>query len=410
MKILHIVGGNLAGGAARGAYWLHKGLLDIGIDSAVLTNSEETFGDESVFPIAKDKIGKLLVLIRDQADSSLQMLYQKDKQLRFSAGMFGYDFTRTDVYKKADIVHLHWICGGMVNIRHLSKIKKPIVWTMRDMWPMTGGCHIAMDCKRYISGCGRCPQIGNRKNADFSRFVWRRKHKHFPKHMKLVGISQWLTNSAHESLLLKRFDVQTIHNNVSCRDFFPVNKRSARDLLGLPQDQPIVLSGGLNLNQPFKGFNLYLEAIQKTISQKPLFVFFGKIPPGALKSSGYDYLSLGTLHDTISLRLAYSAADVFVAPSLYDSFGKTLAEAMACGTPVVCFNATGPKDIVDHKINGYLAQPYDPKDMANGIDWVINNEPAQRERLSAEARKKVLACFDASVIARKYLELYKSLF
>jgi hypothetical protein len=154
MKILHIVGGELSSGAARGAYWLQKGLLNLGINSQLLTSSKETYGDQKVTSITSDKTGKFFALLRKQADHSLQSFYGNRKKLIFSVGLFGFDFTKTREYQEADIIHLHWICGGLVNIKHLSKIDKPLVWTMRDMWPMTGGCHYSLDCERYKVGCG----------------------------------------------------------------------------------------------------------------------------------------------------------------------------------------------------------------------------------------------------------------
>ena len=98
---------------------------------------------------------------------------------------------------------------------------------------------------------------------------------------------------------------------------------------------------------------------------------------------------------------------MFVAPSLMDAFGKTLAEAMACGTPVVCFDATGPKDIVDHKINGYLAKPFESEDLADGIEWVLN--ASNYDELCLNAREKVVREFDSEVVAKKYIKLYEEI-
>jgi len=120
---------------------------------------------------------------------------------------------------------------------------------------------------------------------------------------------------------------------------------------------------------------------------------------------GFGYKNFGFLYDLVSLRLLYSGADVFVAPSIMDAFGKTIAESMACGTPVVCFDVTGPKDIVTHKIDGYLAKPFDTDDLANGIEWIINNE--DYDKLCRNAREKVLREFDSKVVARKYIKLYE---
>ena len=227
MKILHIISGSLSGGAARGAYWLHQGLLELGVASRVLTTSKETYGDPTVTTLAGDKKGKLGVFVRRQVDANLQAVYRKRQGLIFSTGLVGRDFTGSKAYQQADIVHLHWICGGMVNMRHLARIKKPMVWTMRDMWPMTGGCHYAMECARYRSGCGRCPQLGSGRQRDLSRWIYTRKKKYIPQQTKLVGISHWLSDCARQSALFQGVDVRTIHNNVSTKDFFPVDKAAA---------------------------------------------------------------------------------------------------------------------------------------------------------------------------------------
>lgn len=407
MRILHIVAGELSGGAARGAYWLHKGLLELDINSQLLTTSKETYGDQTVTSITINKKEKLYQLLRRQADHSLQVFYRNRKKLIFSVGLFGFDFTKNQEYQEADIIHLHWICGGLVNIKHLNKVDQPIVWTMRDMWPMTGGCHYSMECERYQLGCGKCPQLGSQQNYDLSKLVFQRKKKFIPKTTKIIGISHWLSDCARNSSLFEGFDIRTIHNNVSTKEFFPIRKLIARQILGLPNNKAIVLAGARKLDSFYKGFDAYLKALT-CLELKPLLLFFGQLDPEMIKSLGYDYVDLGFLYDTVSLRLAYSAADVFVAPSRMDAFGKTLAESMACGTPVVCFDSTGPKDIVDHQKNGYKAQPFEPTDLARGIEWVLADYE-RWNKLSENARQKVKDEFDVKVIARQYIALYKEL-
>ena len=136
-------------------------------------------------------------------------------------------------------------------------------------------------------------------------------------------------------------------------------------------------------------------------------VVFGSSRPHNAPEFGFKTHYLGSLADDVSLVTLYSAADVMVVPSLQEAFGQTAAEAMACGTPVVCFDATGPKDIVDHKINGYLARPFDTSDLANGIEWLLN-APNYNE-LCKNAREKVVLEFDSRVVAGKYIRLYEEI-
>ena len=409
MKVLHIVAGELTGGAARGAYWLHLGLKGQGVDSKIFTNSKVTFGDDDVISTLKSKKDKAINIIRCQIENLFLLFYPKRKRIIFSTGLLGVNFTKTKEYKEADIIHLHWINRSFVNIKILRKIDKPIVWTIRDMWPFSGGCHvaIALNCENFKFGCGNCKQLNSNLKFDLSKFILYRKKKYFPKSMKIVGISPWITEEAKQSKLFNKFDVKCIFNNINADDFYPVKKEVARKILGIKTPKKIILVCAQNLKDFYKGFDKFIEALKTLNKDKYFLSFYGDLDKSVIKSLGFEYKSFGFLYDIVSMKLLYSAADVFVAPSLMDAFGKTLAEAMSCNTPVVCFNATGPKDIVDHKINGYKAKPFSSDDLAKGIEWVINHK--NHQQLCTEAREKVLKKFDSKIVAEQYINLYKSI-
>jgi len=233
--------------------------------------------------------------------------------------------------------------------------------------------------------------------------MWR-KRRHIPTTTKLVGISNWLSESARGSAILRGTDIRTIPNAIDCRSFSPLDKSIARSVLGLPLDEKILLLGAQNIGDFYKGFQEFFEAI-KLAKSNFMVVFFGKSGAANFTHLHRAYRSVGFLHDEISLRLLYAAADIFVAPSKMEAFGKTIAESMACGTPVVAFDATGPAEIVDHQHNGYLAKPFDSVDMALGIDWTLNHHDPQT--LAKNARQKVLDCYDIIKVARQYTDLYE---
>lgn len=407
MKILHIISGDLGSGAARGAYWLHKGLVFLGADSKILTNSMSTFGDPRVTSVNTSKKQKIMCAFRAWADAFPSYLYPNRKKVYFSTGFQGFDFTRHPLYEWADIIHLHWINEGFVNVKHLSRIDKPIVWTIRDMWPLTGGCHYAPECSNFKNGCGNCVQLASKCRYDLSWVVCRRKLKYFPKTIQIVGISEWLSEKARESEVFKGFEIRTISNNINMDDFFPLEKVTARNMLGISTGKKIILVGSQYLTDVYKGFDKYLDAVRRLDSSRYYLIFFGRLDENIVESIGFEYKNFGFLQDAISLRILYSASDVFVAPSTIDAFGKTLAESMACGTPVVCFDAAGPKDIVDHKVNGYKARPFDAADLADGIEYILN--ASDYGALSRNAREKVVREFDSKVIALKYSQLYEKL-
>ncbi len=413
MKVLHLVAGPLTSnpfknGAAKGAYWLHLGLKKIGLDSKILTNGYLKKEEQDIETITKNKYDVATNLFRKNLDQILLLPYQKKQKRIFNTGFWGFDFTKTSIYRNSDIIHLHWINNGFVKIKHLAKVKKPIVWTIRDMWPMTGGCHYSMNCKKYRQGCGNCKQLGSKFKHDLSRLVVNRKKKYFPQDIKIVGISDWISSVAKESELFKNYDIRTIYNTVETDQFFPLNKDSARNILGLKTNKKIILAGAQSLSDFYKGFDKLLEAMKRIDNKKYFLLFFGRLDENLVSNLGFEYKSLGFLNDEISLRAAYSAADVFVAPSVMEAFGKTIVEAMACGTPVVCFNATGPKDIVEHKITGYKAEPFEPADLAKGIDWVTGDKQ-RSDRLIKKAKNSAKLQFSNEVIAKKYSSLYKEM-
>jgi len=407
VKILHIVAGDLSGGAARGAFWLHEGLKSQNINSKILLQGQGNHKD--IIQIKQSSILKRLKKrLQSRLDAFFINVYTKRKKIIFSTGRIGYDITKLPEYHDADIIHLHWI-NNILSIKDIRKIKKPIVWTMRDMWPMTGGCHVAtaLDCENYKTGCGHCKQLMSEKKYDLSTFVLSKKKKYFPTTMKIIGISTWLTEEAKKSQLFKNHDVRMIPNNINVKDFFPIQKEIAKTVLGIQTDKKIILLGSTNLHDPWKGYNKYLEAIELIDKEKYFLCFFGQVDQITIEKLGFEYKNFGFMYDNVSIRTIYSCADVFVAPSLMEAFGKTIAESMSCETPVVCFDATGPKDIVDHKRNGYLATPYDSKDLANGIEWVLNAD--NYKELCQHARNKVLKTFDSQIIAKQYIELYKEI-
>jgi glycosyltransferase involved in cell wall biosynthesis len=367
----------------------------------------DTVTSDDIFTIQSNRVQSIKNLIRKEIDKTLSTFYRKRERRLFSTGFFGYNVKNHFLYKDADIIHLHWINLGFISIKGLKKIQKPVVWTLRDMWPMTGGCHYSGECDHYKNDCGKCFQLHSNNDLDLSRVVLNYKKHNLPRGINYVAISDWVKSVAQNSSLLKNEAIRVISNNVDCSMFFPVEKNLAKKILDIKTEKKIILSGANDLNDFYKGFQKYIEALKYLDKNRYFLVFFGSFDPKIAQSLGFEFYNFNMLHDTISLRLIYSAADVFISPSIMDAFGKTIAESMACATPVVCFDATGPKDIVDHKKNGYRAKPFEPEDLAVGINWVLENR--DYPTLCSESRKKVERYFDVKVIARKYDELYKEI-
>lgn len=408
MRVLHLVAGELSAGAARGAYWLHRAQLQLGLDSTVVTSGGASDVREQVVSLVNSPWDKVKFSALGRLGNLPVSLYRSRQQRIFNTGFGGVDFTKLPEYQTADIVHLHWV-NGLVAMRTLRKVNKPVVWTMRDMWPLTGGCHYSMDCDRYQHGCGRCPQLKSKSNWDLTKIVIANKRASFPRNLRVVGISEWLSECARSSRVFDGYPVQTITNNIDTQQFFPMPTQVARQALGIPNNKKIVLVGAQRVTDFYKGFDLFLSAVPLIRRDDVHIVSFGRDASEGLTGLGTSFTDLGFLADTVSLRLAYSTADVFVAPYRMEAFGKTLAESLACGTPVVCFDATGPKDIVVHEKTGYKAKAFEPVSLAAGIEQMLDLNRNESELIRVACREHAVEKFDSRVVALQYHDLYKRL-
>jgi glycosyltransferase involved in cell wall biosynthesis len=310
---------------------------------------------------------------------------------------------------KPDLLHLHWITGGMMRVEEIQKIKIPICWSLHDMWAFTGGCHYTGSCVKFKSGCNMCPALESDTKKDLSFRNQKRKIKSYSnkKNITVIGLSKWMASEAKESRIFSNSVVVNLPNPIDTNTFCPVNKNESRKLMGLPQNKKLILFGAMSATQDRrKGWPELRDALNNLSDSSAELLIFG----GSMNDDESIYPLpvnfLGRLHDDLSLKIVYSACDVMVVPSLQENLANTMMEALACGVPVVGFDIGGNSDMVNHKVNGYLAEPYSSDDLARGIRWVIESE--SYEALSFDARATVLDRFDSQKVASQYVELYKS--
>ena len=411
MKILHVASRDIQGGAAKASFRMHNGLKEENIESLLLVQSKLLYQDEII--TIGSPIEKLKTKLRVKLDPVPVKKYKKRTQTLFSpAWVFSNKYIRLLNELNADIVHLHWINDGMIRIEDLKKIKAPIVWTLNDMWPLTGGCHYDEYCGLYKHACGTCRVLGSTTENDLSRKVFKRKLKTYKsiKNLTVVGVSKWLADCARESTLLKDRKILHIPNPVNTKDFSPFDQSKARELFNLPLDKKLILFGAIYAtSDPRKGFQELKKALTYLKGNNHELVVFGGGEPDLTEVANTKIHYLGYIHDEITLRALYSAVDVMIVPSLQEAFGLSISESMACGTPVISFDATGPKFLIDHKINGYLARAFDPSDLADGINWVVEQNEAKYKIISNNAREKATLTYDSRVVAKQYISLYKEI-
>ncbi|MCK9801669.1 glycosyltransferase [Pseudomonas sp. MAFF 302030] len=342
MKILIVSSSDIEGGAARAAYRLHRSLIFQGLEVDMLVQSRDS--DDYTVHGPASKVQKVISRLRPFLDSLPVRSYKKRTATLFSPAWVPFGGVVDRINRlNPDVVHLHWIAGGMLRIEDLVRIEAPIIWSLHDMWPFTGGCHYDEECGEFKQSCGNCPVLQSRKDNDLSRSVFLRKVRSFnkKKNITVVGVSQWLANEAALSVAFSGHRVVSLPNPIDTKVFAPFDRAQARYLLNLPCDSKLVLFGAMNAtSDPRKGFEELSQALNGLPDDIELVVFGSGRPlaGGSFKQRSHF---LGRLHDDVALRLLYSAVDVMVVPSKQEAFGQTASESMACGTPVVAYATTG---------------------------------------------------------------------
>ena len=330
----------------------------------------------------------------------------------------GTDITSLREFKEADLIHLSWINQGMLSLADIKRIVrsgKPVVWTMHDLWTATGICHYARQCPSFRTGCHNCrllPRGGGKE--DLSRKVWNcKKALYHNANIHFITCSRWLEGQARQSALMKGQRITAIPNPIDTRLFAPTDKAEARLKNQLPTDRRIILFVAHRVDDDRKGANYFVEAVNRLADANPHFAnntcvaAIGRNSESIASLLHVPTYAVGFVTDERQMASVYAAADVFVLPSLEDNLPNTIMESLACGVPCVGFKVGGIPEMIDHRVNGYVANFKDVADLAAGMEWVLDEADARA--LSAAARRKVEMTYSQSAVASQYIEVYNEM-
>lgn len=410
MKVVLINTSDSAGGAAIACHRLFEAHQSTDLATTLLVWEKIKTTNKSILEPELEWRYKAIKNLNFYLEKLAFLPYEASKSVRFafSTAKFGIDISKNKAVQEADIIHLHWINKGFLSLdslQQLVNLKKPIVWTLHDMWAFTGGCHYSDDCINYQTACGNCMFLKNKSTADLSNNVWAKKQELFKyANFHFVTCSNWLQDIALKSSLLNNLSVHSIPN--------PINTEQYKSIKRATSAKYSILFQAMNIVDIRKGFIYFIEALNylkityPDFSKKIKLVFFGKSKNLALDNLGFESEDLGFLSNSEDIINTYQRTHLFVIPSLQDNLPNTVMEALSCGLPVVGFDTGGIPEMVTHKVNGYIAKQKDAKDLGEGIKWTLE-EKDRYTNLSINARLKVEEQYSYKVISQKYHQLYQ---
>lgn len=398
MKVLLVNAFDERGGASIAAMRLHQSLSKEDIENQFLvqfklSKNQAVLSETNFFLIFLNKILSKL-------DALIGRILFKDVN-NFSAAFFSSINIVNKINKlNPDIVHLHWTCNGMLSIEDIPKIQAPILWTMHDNWVFSGGCHNMSLCKDHQKQTNKCGKYIN--------YIHKRKMKAFRKKTDIyfLSLSSWLHDLAVKSTLIGHRKNYHLPNPIDTKIYLPIQQSIARKNFNLQNDKKIILFGALNASSDKnKGLHLLFDVISKFKDDEIEIVIFGNNEPLAYQN--FKFHNFGKIDNDQTLNLLLNAGNVLVVPSLQENFSNLILEGLAASIPVAAFDVGGNKDLILHKENGYLAQPFNSDDLKRGIDWILNHESPKV--LKENARDSVLLRFDSKKVARDYIQLYENI-
>ncbi|MEG2250955.1 MAG: glycosyltransferase [Bacilli bacterium] len=280
--------------------------------------------------------------------------------------------------KEADVVYLHWVNNGFLNLNDLEEIvklnKKTFIF-LHDMWHITGGCHHSFECQNFTKNCRKCPVFKNDLKIPYKQLM---RKKYIYKDLNFIVPSLWMYNKASQSIVSKDNQINIIPNYIDENNFFNIDKFESRKILKLNLSCKYVLFGCVGgVGNKIKGWDFLYQAINSLsldlLNNTKLLIYGTEYSEEIKKMLNIDVIFFGEIYDETKMMLLYNAVDVFAAPSLAESFGMTVLESLMCGTPVVTFENTGSSEFIVHKINGFLAEYKNIESLSAGLEFCLTN-------------------------------------
>mgnify|MGYP001184337323 CR=1 FL=1 len=407
MRILHFSTSDKIGGSAKSASRIHNGLKNKGICSKMFV-CDKSSDDNDVKEVSRNIVIK-------------KFDYFSNKILQKFGIQYGFIPSSINLHNhpwilNADIIQLFNIHGGYFSLNLFDKIakKKPIVWRLSDLWPITGHCAYPVNCDKWINGCKSCPDLNSYPSIgiDTSNLLWEKKRKlYLSANLSIIAPSTWTRDAAKSSPLLNGKNVHLVHNGIDIDQFKGIERNKARKKLGIFDEsrKAILFCAHVAFNNPRKGTDILLDALSRFKNRSDVFF----IPVGMNSKKWLNKLPIDVypieFNNNIDLiKTTYSACDVVCVPSSTDNLPNTILESMSCGKPIVAINTGGIKDIIINNFNGLLSPPNDPDSLFKNLDFILSNEEWRR-KAGFNSRKIIKENFSKDKEISSIIRIYENI-
>jgi glycosyltransferase involved in cell wall biosynthesis len=398
-KILHL---NFSddGGAAIAVLRIHN-VLKNNYNSKILvaekiTNSSDIFCNQNSF-------NKFFWNLKKKISRNLKFIFKSKNKNTHTLSFFNSNIlSQIDKYDP-DIINIHWIGNEFISLKQISKIQKPIIWTLHDMWLYSGAEHYTTE-QRFIDGYNKKNRNKGESGFDINRWVWNRKKKYITKKIKIISTSDWQYQNSKKSFLLKNNDNYKIPLPIDLSIWKPTVKKDARNDLKWSNNKIYFLFGFSDYSRrDIKGLDIALDLFDKfnkINNGNCILNIFGDIEKKYLNKENVNVL--GSIKKPSELKRIYSASDLLINPSRLESFGQIALEALACGLPILINKNTGTNDLILCDEMGYVLENESDSNFGTLLEWFNKNCLANNQKL---LHKKIKENFSYDVIATKYKSL-----
>ena len=410
----------ISGGAARAAYRLYKSLRATTNHKVDYYVKDIKLDDKNIHYLQFKNTNNNMKL-----EGLIQRNYIDKNRTDISNTYFSFSYNGAEIedikaLSNCDIINLHWVDKFLADggtLRYLVSLGKPMVWTLHDMKPFTGGCHYNAGCREFENSCLGCKQLRYDPHNLAHKVLEEKMEILKDADLTIVSPSSWLAEEAKESALFRDKRIEVIPNAIETDIYCPINKNIAKEKLKISSDKVVLQFGAHNAKELRKGFAYLIEAINLALKdpifkqlcddKKVLILCMGE-SSDEIRNLAVDSLELGYISDDDTISLVYNATDLFILPTLEDNLPNTMLEAYACATPIVAFDTGGVTDIVKHRQNGIVVPKYDSKSLAEGIIELVGDKQL-RENFGKNARKLIEKNYTLQNQAARYLELFNEL-